>query len=264
MFPPKYHQNGGIFNVFVRLQEYHANTCMSQELSKCLVSKWVVTYAYNPLTNHLLSSWDIQVELSRQSRHCILYPLQVSHEIHTGISQPVFQRMFNCFHFGTRKKSTFFHPFLGPKFATQTEGLDYPRFESTTFPCSLVAVSSVNHPKDSYDLLRSEAVFLSPESRCPTWNEAVRRYVDVKRCLSSWRLGAVAVRVFFFKWSYCFKGKRGWYCWFDQFIDGLIDWLIGYSNCWGWVDVKLVFPLFKWYWYILHVINLELSRCRLP
>ena len=28
---------------------------------------------------------------------------------------------------------------------------------------------------------------LSPESRCPTWNEALRRYVDVKRCLSSWK-----------------------------------------------------------------------------
>ena len=38
-----------------------------------------------------------------------------------------------------------------------------------------------------YDLLRSESVFLSPESRCPTWNEALRRYVDVKRCLSSWK-----------------------------------------------------------------------------
>ncbi|CAK9045444.1 4-xylosyltransferase IRX10L (Glucuronoxylan glucuronosyltransferase 1) (AtGUT1) (Glucuronoxylan glucuronosyltransferase 2) (AtGUT2) (Protein IRREGULAR XYLEM 10-like) (Xylan xylosyltransferase IRX10L) [Durusdinium trenchii] len=40
---------------------------------------------------------------------------------------------------------------------------------------------------DSYDLLRSESVFLSPESRCPTWNEPLRRYVDVKRCLSSWK-----------------------------------------------------------------------------
>eukprot|EP00435_Cladocopium_sp_Y103_P051299 s1495_g15.t2 len=40
---------------------------------------------------------------------------------------------------------------------------------------------------DSYDLLRSDAVFLSPESRCPTWQEPLRRYVDVKRCLSSWK-----------------------------------------------------------------------------
>lgn len=42
-------------------------------------------------------------------------------------------------------------------------------------------------PQDSYDMLRSDSVFLSPESRCPTWNEALRRYVDVKRCLSSWK-----------------------------------------------------------------------------
>lgn len=40
---------------------------------------------------------------------------------------------------------------------------------------------------DSYDLLRSESVFLSPESMCPTWGEPVRRYVDVKPCLSSWK-----------------------------------------------------------------------------
>ena len=141
MFPPKYsyHQNGGVFNVFVRLQEYHANTCMSQGLSKWLVGD-------NPLTSHLLSSWDIQVELSRQSPHFILYPLQVSHEIHTGISQPVFQRMFNCFHLGTTMNRPFFIHFWGQNLTPKTEGLDYPRFESTTFPCSLV-VSSVNHPR---------------------------------------------------------------------------------------------------------------------
>ena len=63
--------------------------------------------------------------------------------------------------------------------------------------CSFVSLwPSLKPSKDSYDLLRSEAVFLSPESRCPTWNEAVRRYVDVKRCLSSWKLGVV---MFFFQ-----------------------------------------------------------------
>eukprot|EP00439_Symbiodinium_sp_Y106_P051228 s765_g6.t2 len=40
---------------------------------------------------------------------------------------------------------------------------------------------------DSYDMLRSESVFISPESRCPTWSEPLRRYTDVKRCLSGWK-----------------------------------------------------------------------------
>lgn len=168
MFPPKYHQNGGIFNVFVRLQEYHANTCMSQGLSKWLVG-----------------DRDIQVELSRQSPHFILYPLQVSHEIHT----------FNCFHLGTTENSPFFIHFWAESFSQ-------PLF----FAASLLFFGEPS--KDSYDLLRSEAVFLSPESRCPTWNEAVRRYVDVKRCLSSWRLGAV--NTCFFVQLILFFQKKTW------------------------------------------------------
>lgn len=40
---------------------------------------------------------------------------------------------------------------------------------------------------DSYDVFRSESVFMSPESKCPTWGEPVRRYLDVKPCLSSWK-----------------------------------------------------------------------------
>lgn len=40
---------------------------------------------------------------------------------------------------------------------------------------------------DSYDLIRSESIFLSPESKCPTWGEPIRRYVDVKPCLSTWK-----------------------------------------------------------------------------
>merc|ERR1719215_1394888 len=40
---------------------------------------------------------------------------------------------------------------------------------------------------DSYDMLRSESIFLSPESKCPTWQEPLRRYLDVKPCLSSWK-----------------------------------------------------------------------------
>lgn len=40
---------------------------------------------------------------------------------------------------------------------------------------------------DSYDMLRTESVFLSPESKCPTWGEPMRRYVDIKPCLSSWK-----------------------------------------------------------------------------
>jgi len=39
----------------------------------------------------------------------------------------------------------------------------------------------------SYDIFRSESIFLSPESKCPTWGEPVRRYLDVKPCLSSWK-----------------------------------------------------------------------------
>ena len=40
---------------------------------------------------------------------------------------------------------------------------------------------------DSYDIWRGESIFLSPESKCPTWGERVRRYVDVKPCLTSWK-----------------------------------------------------------------------------
>jgi len=40
---------------------------------------------------------------------------------------------------------------------------------------------------DSYDALRVESVFLSPESKCPTWGEPIRRHLDVKPCLSSWK-----------------------------------------------------------------------------
>lgn len=40
---------------------------------------------------------------------------------------------------------------------------------------------------DSYDIVRSESVFMSPESKCPTWGEPVRRYVDLKPCLTSWK-----------------------------------------------------------------------------
>ena len=28
---------------------------------------------------------------------------------------------------------------------------------------------------------------LTQESRCPTWSEPLRRYTDVKRCLSGWK-----------------------------------------------------------------------------
>ncbi|CAE8585336.1 unnamed protein product, partial [Polarella glacialis] len=37
------------------------------------------------------------------------------------------------------------------------------------------------------DAIARESVFLSPESRCPTWGEPMRRYLDVKQCLSSWK-----------------------------------------------------------------------------
>eukprot|EP00929_Paragymnodinium_shiwhaense_P032577 TRINITY_DN18029_c1_g2_i3.p1 TRINITY_DN18029_c1_g2~~TRINITY_DN18029_c1_g2_i3.p1 ORF type:complete len:639 (-),score=90.92 TRINITY_DN18029_c1_g2_i3:704-2500(-) len=40
---------------------------------------------------------------------------------------------------------------------------------------------------DSYDMFRAESIFLSPESKCPTWGESIRKYVDVKPCLSSWK-----------------------------------------------------------------------------
>ncbi|CAE8588209.1 unnamed protein product [Polarella glacialis] len=40
---------------------------------------------------------------------------------------------------------------------------------------------------DSYDLVRSEAIFMMVESKCPTWGEAMRRYTDVKSCSSSWK-----------------------------------------------------------------------------
>ena len=37
---------------------------------------------------------------------------------------------------------------------------------------------------DAHELLR-ESVLLSPESKCPTWGEPSRRYVDVRPCLST-------------------------------------------------------------------------------
>ena len=40
---------------------------------------------------------------------------------------------------------------------------------------------------DAYDLVRSEAVFLMVESKCPTWDEPARRYSDIKSCFSSWK-----------------------------------------------------------------------------
>ena len=40
---------------------------------------------------------------------------------------------------------------------------------------------------DAYDLVRSEAIFLMVESKCPTWDEPVRRYSDIKSCSSSWK-----------------------------------------------------------------------------
>ena len=40
---------------------------------------------------------------------------------------------------------------------------------------------------DSYDLVRSEAVFLMVESKCPTWDEPMRRYSDIKPCSSGWK-----------------------------------------------------------------------------
>eukprot|EP00928_Gymnodinium_smaydae_P096247 TRINITY_DN8458_c0_g1_i2.p1 TRINITY_DN8458_c0_g1~~TRINITY_DN8458_c0_g1_i2.p1 ORF type:complete len:552 (-),score=116.42 TRINITY_DN8458_c0_g1_i2:27-1682(-) len=40
---------------------------------------------------------------------------------------------------------------------------------------------------DSYDLVRSESIFLMTESKCPTWDEPMRRYADVKACSSGWK-----------------------------------------------------------------------------
>lgn len=40
---------------------------------------------------------------------------------------------------------------------------------------------------DSHDLVRSEAVFMMVESKCPTWDEPMRRYTDLKSCSSSWK-----------------------------------------------------------------------------
>ena len=44
--------------------------CAGQEVNGSMVSKWVISptykwgipWGYNPLTNHLLTSWDIQLE----------------------------------------------------------------------------------------------------------------------------------------------------------------------------------------------------------
>eukprot|EP00927_Polykrikos_kofoidii_P011303 TRINITY_DN14786_c0_g1_i1.p1 TRINITY_DN14786_c0_g1~~TRINITY_DN14786_c0_g1_i1.p1 ORF type:complete len:525 (+),score=78.07 TRINITY_DN14786_c0_g1_i1:124-1698(+) len=40
---------------------------------------------------------------------------------------------------------------------------------------------------DSYDLVRSESIFMMSESKCPTWDEPMRRYTDVKSCSSGWK-----------------------------------------------------------------------------
>lgn len=40
---------------------------------------------------------------------------------------------------------------------------------------------------DSYDLVRGEAILLMTESKCPTWNDPVRRYTDVIGCSSGWK-----------------------------------------------------------------------------
>jgi len=40
---------------------------------------------------------------------------------------------------------------------------------------------------DSYDLVRGEAILMMTESKCPTWDEPVRRYTDVKACSSGWK-----------------------------------------------------------------------------
>jgi len=40
---------------------------------------------------------------------------------------------------------------------------------------------------DSYDLIRGEAILLMTESKCPTWDEPIRRYTDVKPCSSGWK-----------------------------------------------------------------------------
>ncbi|CAL1148718.1 unnamed protein product, partial [Cladocopium goreaui] len=40
---------------------------------------------------------------------------------------------------------------------------------------------------DSYDLVRSEAIFMMVESKCPTWDEPMRKYSDIKSCSSSWK-----------------------------------------------------------------------------
>jgi len=40
---------------------------------------------------------------------------------------------------------------------------------------------------DSYDLVRSSAIFMMVESKCPTWDEPVRDYTDVKSCSSAWK-----------------------------------------------------------------------------
>eukprot|EP00929_Paragymnodinium_shiwhaense_P038453 TRINITY_DN20310_c0_g1_i1.p1 TRINITY_DN20310_c0_g1~~TRINITY_DN20310_c0_g1_i1.p1 ORF type:complete len:563 (-),score=62.91 TRINITY_DN20310_c0_g1_i1:404-2092(-) len=40
---------------------------------------------------------------------------------------------------------------------------------------------------DSVDLFSREAIFMLVESKCPTWDEPMRRYTDIKPCSSSWK-----------------------------------------------------------------------------
>lgn len=40
---------------------------------------------------------------------------------------------------------------------------------------------------DSYDLVRSDAIFMMVESKCPSWDEPMRSYTDLKSCASMWK-----------------------------------------------------------------------------
>lgn len=40
---------------------------------------------------------------------------------------------------------------------------------------------------DASDWVRSEAILMFTESKCPTWDEPLRRYVDIKACSSGWK-----------------------------------------------------------------------------
>merc|ERR1712046_367799 len=40
---------------------------------------------------------------------------------------------------------------------------------------------------DSHDLFSRESIFMMVESKCPSWDEPLRRYSDIKPCSSSWK-----------------------------------------------------------------------------